>query len=145
MKFSDGLWLTRKGYQVHHRAMTLGGVTLEITYKAVADDVFKIHIVHHKGALKRQPKFELSEPENYHAQIQETETSIQMTAGNTMLSIQKGMQWKTEFSYQGKYLTSNSGRSTSYIEESQFHSQNLQFLRNADTCKAEFYYYIRRF
>ncbi len=157
MKFSDGLWLTKKGYQVHyavqvyeithtensvtvfavtnpvyHRAMTLGGVTLEITYKAVADDVFKIHIVHHKGALKRQPSFELSELETYHAQIQETENFIQMTAGNTTLSIQKGMQWKTEFSYQGKYLTGNSGRSTSYIEENPFHANARTAVQTED-------------
>ena len=63
--------------------MTLGGVALEITYTAVADDVIKVHIVHHKGTLHNQPQFELNEPAGYKAVITEDDKHIEMTAGKT--------------------------------------------------------------
>ena len=147
MKFSDGLWLNRKGYQVYYaaqayevtctensvsvfattnpiynRAMTLGGVTLEITYTAVADDVIKVHIVHHKGGLKNQPKFELNEPQGYKAQITEDEQSVTMTAGKTAVRIVKDFRWDVEFSYDGKRLTGSGYRCASYIEENVYHA-----------------------
>jgi len=148
MKFSDGLWLNKKGYQVfyatqayeishtentisvfattnpiYNRAMTLGGVTLEITYTAIANDTIKVNIVHHKGFVKNQPKFELHEPEHYQAIIHETDDFIEMTAGKTKVHIQKGMNWEVAFSYDGKRLTGGAWRSTSYIEENQFLAQ----------------------
>ena len=77
MKFSDGFWLNQRGFNVNYavmayeitttpnsitvfatssaiynRAMTLGGVTFEITYKSTAPDVIKVSVVHHKGTLK---------------------------------------------------------------------------------------------
>ena len=69
MKFSDGLWLNQRGYEVSYaaqayevtttqnaihvfatanaiwnRAMTLGGVTFEIVYTAIAPDVIRVQI-----------------------------------------------------------------------------------------------------
>ena len=90
MKFSDGLWLNQRGYEVSYaaqayevtttqnaihvfatanaiwnRAMTLGGVTFEIVYTAIAPDVIRVQIAHHKGGLKNKPQFELNLPEGY--------------------------------------------------------------------------------
>ena len=149
MKFSDGLWLNKKGYTVHYasqayeithtnnsvtvlatsnpvynRAMTLGGVTLEITYTAVADDVIKVHIVHHKGALHNQPRFELNEPADYTAVITEGDGFTEMTAGKTKVRIKKAFDWDVEFSYDGKRLTGGAWRSTSYVEENKFLTKN---------------------
>ena len=145
MKFSDGLWLNKKGYQVfyasqayeithtgnsvsvfattnpiYNRAMTLGGVTLEITYTAVADDTIKVHIVHHKGGLKNQPKFELNEPAGYQGVITEGEDFVALTAGKTTVRIFRGFDWKVEYSYDGKRLTGSAWRCTSYIEENKY-------------------------
>lgn len=149
MKFSDGLWLNRKGYQVHYaaqayeithtqnsvtvfatsqaifnRGMTLGGVTLEISYTAVADDVIKVSIVHHKGALHNQPKFELNEPAGYTAVITQGDDFTELTAGKTSVRIRKAFDWNVEFSYDGKRLTGGAWRSTSYIEENKFLTKN---------------------
>ncbi len=148
MKFSDGLWLNKKGYTVHyasqsyeithsdnsitvlapanpihHRAMTLGGVMLEITYTAVAEDVIRVHIVHHKGTLHNQPAFDLHEPAQYHAQITETDDFVELSAGSTSVRIQRG-SWDFAFSCNGKRLTGGAWRSTSYIEETRFLTQN---------------------
>ena len=90
MKFSDGLWLNQRGFDVSYavqaydvtttknsikifatssaiwnRAMTLGGVAFEITYTAVAPDMIRVHICHHKGGLQNKPQFELNLPEGY--------------------------------------------------------------------------------
>ncbi len=144
MKFSDGLWLNKKGYQVHYathpyeithtdssvtvlataghvynRAMTLGGVALEITYTAVAEDTIKVSIVHHKGTLHNEPKFELTE-RGVRAVIRETDDSIELFAGKTSVCIRKGMDWGVEFRYEGKRLTGAAWRSTSYIEEDKY-------------------------
>ena len=149
MKFSDGLWLNRKGYTVHYaaqayeiththnavtvlatanpvlnRAMTLGGVTLEITYTAVADDVIRVRIVHHKGALHNQPRFKLHEPADYTAKITVGDGFTEMTAGKTKVRIRQDLDWDVEFSYNGKRLTGGAWRSTSYIEENRFLTQN---------------------
>lgn len=145
MKFSDGLWLNRKGFSVYYaaqayevactdrsisvlatanavynRAMTLGGVTLEITYTAVADDVIKVHIVHHKGSLRNKPQFELNEPAGYKALIHEEDGFVEMTAGSTTVRIKKGFDWDVEFSCGGRRLTGGAWRSASYIEENKF-------------------------
>ncbi|MDE5564350.1 MAG: alpha-xylosidase, partial [Oscillospiraceae bacterium] len=145
MKFSDGLWLNKKGYQVYYasqayevshtdnsvsvfattnpiynRAMTLGGVTLEITYTAIADDVIKVHIVHHKGGLKNKPKFELNEPASYTAVFNEGDDFVEMTASKTKVRIFKGFNWDVEYSYDGKRLTGSAWRCTSYIEENKY-------------------------
>ena len=159
MKFSDGLWLNQRGYDISYaaqayevtttknaihvfatanaiwnRAMTLGGVTFEITYTAVAPDVIRVHICHHKGGLKNQPQFELSIPENYTPdEIRNEEHAASMTAGNTTVSIQKGTNgWDVSFTRDGKRLTGGGWRSTSYIQENKFHRDARLHLQTDD-------------
>ncbi len=145
MQFSDGLWLTKSGYQVHYasqayeltrsgnsltvfvtstpiynRGMTLGGVTLEITYTAVADDTIRVHLVHHKGTLHNQPQFELHEPVGFTASFTETDDFTELHAGAVSVRVYHGMQWRVEFWRGGKILTGCTPRSTSYIEENPY-------------------------
>ena len=99
MKFSDGFWLNRRGFtvnyaaqpyevsvvrnsirvfatssQIYNRAMTLGGVTLEVVFSSTKKDTIKVHIVHHKGAANHEPKFELYEDPAFVPEIIDTET-----------------------------------------------------------------------
>lgn len=149
MKFSDGFWLNQRGFNVNYavmayeitttpnsitvfatssaiynRAMTLGGVTFEITYKSTAPDVIKVSVVHHKGTLKNAPKFELNEDQGYIPEIKTGEDFAEMTSGSTKVRIKKGFDWDVEFSYKGKRLTGGAWRATSYIEENQFRADN---------------------
>ena len=113
MKFSDGLWLNQRGYEVSYaaqayevttarnsihvfatanaiwnRAMTLGGVTFEIIYTAVAPDVIRVQIAHHRGRLKNKPQFDLNLPEGYVPDdIHEEDGFVSMTAGSTTVKI----------------------------------------------------------
>lgn len=149
MKFSDGFWLNQRGFNVNYavmayeitttpnsitvfatssaiynRAMTLGGVTFEITYKSTAPDVIKVSVVHHKGTLKNAPKFELNEDQGYIPEIKTGEDFAEMTSGSTKVRIKKGFDWDVEFNYKGKRLTGGAWRATSYIEENQFRADN---------------------
>ena len=148
MKFSDGLWLNQRGFDVSYavqaydvtttknsikifatssaiwnRAMTLGGVAFEIIYTAVAPDMIRVHICHHKGSLQNKPQFELNLPEGYVPDdIHEEDGFVSMTAGHTTLKIKKGTDgWDVSFSRDGKRLTGGGWRSTSYIQENKFH------------------------
>ena len=149
MKFSDGFWLNQRGFDVNYaasayeitttdnsitvfatanpiynRAMTLGGVTFEITYKSTAPDVIKVSVVHHKGTLKNAPKFELNEDLGYTPEITKCDDFAELVSGNTKVRIKKGFEWDVEFSYKGRRLTGGGWRATSYIEENQFRADN---------------------
>ncbi len=158
MKFSDGLWLNQRGYDVsyaaeayevsktensirvfatssviYNRGMTLGGVTFDIVYTAVAPDVIRVQITHHKGGVNRQPKFDLNLPEGYQPKFEEDEKKISMTAGNTTVSVQKGMDgWNVVFSRNGKELTRAGYRSVTYVQENQFRKNARLALQNDD-------------
>ncbi len=159
MKFSDGLWLNQRGYEVNYavqayetkttansitvfatptaiwnRGMTLGGVCLEITYTSTAPDVIKVTIRHHKGTVDNRPKFELNEDQGYTPQITQGDGYIEMKSGETVLRIKQGTDWEVSFSRNGKYLTGGAWRSTSYIKENQYHANARLALQEDDQC-----------
>ena len=149
MKFADGFWLNRRGMtvdyavqpfavsvtadsvrvlaasqKIFHRGMTLGGVTLEITYSSVLENTIRVQIVHHKGAANREPKFELCRDQGFRPVITETEDSVTLTSGKTAVTIAKGEEWKVTFTYDGKHLTGGGWRAASYIRENAYLTEN---------------------
>lgn len=159
MKFSDGLWLNQRGYEVNYatqayettttansitifatptaiwnRGMTLGGVCLEITYTSTAPDVIKVTIRHNKGTAYKRPKFELNEDLGYTPEITQGDGYIEMKSGETVLRIKQGTDWDVSFSRNGKRLTGGAWRSTSYIKENQFHANARLALQEDDQC-----------
>lgn len=145
MKFSNGFWVTQKGYDVkfaaqpyeitttknsitvlvtsaviENRGMTLQGPNLEITYSSTCEDTIKVHMVHYKGGLDNSPRFELNEDSNFKPVINDTKDFIEMISGNTKVVINKGTDWNVQFYYKDRHLTGGSWRTTSYITENQF-------------------------
>ncbi|MDR0987682.1 MAG: alpha-xylosidase [Ruminococcus sp.] len=141
MKFSDGFWLNRGGFDVkyaadayeitpienglrvtavcqkiYNRGMTLGGPVIEVTYTSTQKDVIKVHAVHYKGGLKNKPEFDLYEDFGYKPEIIENEDCFKLISGSTTFTISKS-DWKTSFSRGGKRLTGSGWRSLSYITE----------------------------
>ncbi|MDR0903392.1 MAG: alpha-xylosidase [Ruminococcus sp.] len=139
MKFSDGFWLSRSGFDVkyavdayeikpvenglqvlavcqkiYNRGMTLGGPVIEVTYTSTQKDVIKVHAVHYKGGLKNKPAFDLHEDSGYKPQVIENDANFQLISGSTTFTIDKS-DWKTSFSRGEKRLTGNGWRSLSYI------------------------------
>lgn len=145
MKFSEGFWATKKGYDVKYaaqaykvvttdhavkvlvpsnviqnRGMTLGGPNLEITYSAAGDDVIKVQMVHFRGGNEDAPKFELTEDTGYVPVIKKEEKQVELIAGNTRVVIAIGETWDVRFYYGDRLLTNAGWRSTSLITESAF-------------------------
>jgi alpha-D-xyloside xylohydrolase len=139
MKFSDGFWLSKGGFDVkyaadayeitpiangirvlavcqkiYNRGMTLGGPVIEVTYTSAQKDVIKVHASHYKGGLNNKPKFELNEDQGYKPEIIENEDCYKLISGSTTFTISKN-DWKTSFSRKDKLLTGSGWRSLSYI------------------------------
>lgn len=148
MKFSDGLWLNKPGYDVSYavqayetdvsdnsitvfavpnaiwnRSMTLGGVYMEITYSSYAPDIIKVTMRHHNSPGKRKPCFELNEDMGYKPLITQGDGYIEMKSGGTVLRIKQGRSWDVSFSRNGKRLTGGAARSSSYISEEPLHAK----------------------
>ena len=158
MKFSDGFWLNRRGFtvdyaaqpyevtvtknsirvfatstQIYNRAMTLGGVTLEVVFTSTMENTIKVHIVHHKGALNKEPKFELNEDFDFVPEIIDNEHETILRSGKTEVKVTKGMNWNIEYLYDGKHLTGGGWRATSYIQENAYRADERVASKRDDT------------
>lgn len=144
MKFADGFWLNRKGYDVKYasqpyeitrienglnilaatqyianRGMTLGGPVLDINITSTQKDVFKVSICHYKGALDNAPKFELTEDWGYKPAVTETDETWEIISGDTKAVIQK-YKWGINYYYKDKLLTGGGWRAQTVVTESEF-------------------------
>ena len=142
MKFSDGFWLNKKGYDVnfvaqayevledsnsltvlatathiHHRGQTLGGPLLEIKFTSNLKDVIKVSIDHYKGARNDGPEFELYLDDNFKPVIENNDNYAELISGDTRVRITKNGGWDIKYYYKDKLLTKSGWRTTSYITE----------------------------
>lgn len=143
MKYSDGFWMNKSGYDVNYatqiyevkatdnsitvyatnqwignRGMTLGGPVLEITFTSTLADSIKVTIEHYKGTVKKGPDFTLYEDTNFKPVINEKDEYWELVSNKTSVRIGKaGGAWDIKYFYDGKLLTKEGWRTTSYIEE----------------------------
>ncbi|MBQ5989641.1 MAG: alpha-xylosidase [Oscillospiraceae bacterium] len=150
MKFSDGFWLNKKNYDVkyacgnyrtvsdeksvtstvtpyivYNRGMTLGGPNLEVTISSEMKNVIKVSIVHFKGACDSTPGFELFRDDEFKPDIAVHEDYAEVVSGDTRAVIKRGPVWDISFEFNGRKLTHNGAKSTSYIIEDE-HSVDLR-------------------
>lgn len=144
MKFSDGFWLNKRGYEVSYasqayeiktgknfinvlapssyiqnRGMTLGGPVLDVTFSSTQKDVIKVSIDHFKGGLDNMPKFELYEDQSYTPEVKEYDEYWELVSGGTKVRIGK-FNWNIQYFHKDKKLTGGSWRATTVINENQF-------------------------
>lgn len=144
MKFSDGFWLNKRGYEVSYasqayeiktgsnfinvlapssyiqnRGMTLGGPVLEVTFSSTQKDVIKVSVEHFKGGLDNMPKFELYEDQGYTPEVKEYDEYWELVSGCTKVRVGK-FNWNIQYFYKDKKLTGGSWRATTVINENQF-------------------------
>ena len=150
MKYSDGFWLNKPGYEVNYasqmyemtaddrsvkvlatqwignRGMTLGGPVLEITFTSTLENSIKVTVEHFKGALDKGPHFELYEDSGFKPVVEKTEDGgYTLTSGKTSVKIgAQGGAWDIQYFYDGKLLTKNGWRTTSYIKEADWRTRN---------------------
>ena len=142
MIFNDGLWLKKKGYDIHYaseayeilrrdehsvtllatpskiynRGMTLGGPNLEVTFFSYLENVIGVRVVHYAGARRIQG-FELARDEGFTPEIKIDDKAVTLVSGRTSVRISRD-GWRVEFFDHAdglRKLTSSGARSLSYI------------------------------
>lgn len=140
MKFSNGQWLDRKGYQVTSpaqaydidlekdsmtvtapghpvlsRGNTLGGPLLTIKYSSPMPDIICVQAYNFKGAIRKQPEFVLNENNRSNITINENDDEASLSSGSLTVKIQKKGGWKVDFHFENRYLTDSAGKNMAYI------------------------------
>lgn len=144
MRFSDGFWLNKRGYEVNYaaqayeitpvenglnvyaptqyiqnRGQTLGGPCLDITITSTQKNVIKVSIAHFKGGLDNIPRFELNEDGGFKPEINEKEDAWEIVSGDTKAVISK-YAYSIQYYYKDRRLTGGDWRAASVITESEF-------------------------
>jgi len=140
MKFSNGCWLQKEGYEcfspaevyftkvsenevtlcaptnkINHRGDTLGGVNLTIKVSAPYPEVLRIQTFHHIGLAPKSPEFELNDFTNGNLSVEETEELINIKSKSLRLEIKKENAAMT-FYRNGEKLTSSGSRDLAYMK-----------------------------
>ncbi len=139
MKFTDGLWLDLEKYKIQiprenydtvvkddkvimhgpfmkieRRGNTLNNGQMTVELEAVMDGVIKVRMMHSKGSNSKTPNFVLSE-KNIKSQIEKTDDTTILKAGNLSATINTKGQWGITFKHKDKVLTRSFGKSMAYI------------------------------
>ncbi|QNK56410.1 alpha-xylosidase [Paenibacillus sp. PAMC21692] len=140
MKFTDGNWMIRKGYEVlsavqaHDfeksegqltayasprpilsRSNMLDTMLLTVQFHSPIEGVIGVKLINHAGVVERGPAFELAS-DGGHAVIEETDEAATLTTGNLSVRISKGDTWRVDF-YRGRErLTGSAQKSMAYIK-----------------------------
>ncbi len=147
MKFSDGYWLNQPGYDLFYasvpyeidvtehaihvlatqvlnsRGDTLAGPVLDIYFSSNLENAIRIKVEHYRGARKKGPAFDLYAQEGFAPTTTETDEYAELVSGKTRVRIHKGNSWLIEYYYEDRLLTKEGWRSTSYITEAPYHTQ----------------------
>ena len=142
MKFTDGAWMTREGFNIHKacevrfvkntdkkltltvptykiygKGMTLGGVFLTVEITSPIENVFKIRTYHHKGDKSLEPSYFVTTDSEADLAVSEDAELITLISGDSKLLISK-----ENFSlklYRGaKLITASEGGALAYIDGS---------------------------
>ncbi|OWA33679.1 alpha-xylosidase [Saccharibacillus sp. O16] len=140
MKFTDGYWLVREGYnmqspvdirdvvkkddsftvyaatkKVEKRGDTLNATLLKATYSSPMPNVIRVRLNRHAGGIQKTPEFELYESET-NVQITDNEDLLALQSGELKVSIQKNTGFATEFHYGNRRLTGSAFKRAAHIE-----------------------------
>ena len=144
MKFTDGYWQMRNGFEPHYAAQvheveiepdaltvygptkklasrgdTLGLPVLTIRFSSPMENVIRVQIMHHKGALPRGPEFVLYAGEGNKPGIFDNEDCVTLTSGQLSVQVQRGNAWNVEYKSGEGSLTASGWRGIGYIDTPQ--------------------------
>ncbi|TXC90678.1 alpha-xylosidase [Metabacillus litoralis] len=142
MKFTDGYWLIREGFElisgvqffkatstentlkvlvapkdISNRGYQLDTPLLTVEFSSPMKDIIRVKIIHHKGTKKRGPEFQLYDHQQAPVSIEETEETITFISGKTSAVINKKGPWGVQYLYDGKKITGSGQKSMSHITE----------------------------
>lgn len=138
MKFTDGNWMIREGYQIHfpktihemeqqngaitlyapckyinHRGDTLDGPLLTIQLSSPIDDVIRVQTWHFKGEKAKYPNFDVLDEVNT-INVEDKEDEISFSSGGLYLTLQK-QDFALSFKNQNGKLTDADGKGLAWI------------------------------
>lgn len=139
MKYSDGGWLLREGFEVsfaehvyasrvednrlilyapfryiEHKGMSLDGGMLTLELSSPMEDIISVELYHHKGFKNNGPDFKLNFKKVI-PKILEKEEYYVFQTGKTKAVISKGTPFKITYYYDDVELTSSESRSKAYV------------------------------
>ena len=122
MKFSDGFWLNKPGYDITYavepyelyvrdgricvvatgeviesRGQTLGGPVLDISFASTHENTIQVTIEHFKGQKERGPAYVLYEDEAFCPVTVETDEYAELISGQTKVRVYKGRAGRVEY------------------------------------------------
>lgn len=134
MKFSNGCWLQKEGYEcfppqevyftkieeskvtlcapthhIRHRGDTLGGINLTLIITSPAPEIIRVQTYHHMGVLKKTPEFDLELTQAIPLNVTDSEDMISIKSGSLSLEITK-KTWSMAYKRDGKVISKSSGR-----------------------------------
>lgn len=143
MKYSNGGWLVKEGYQVDfpahvyttrstedtlilyapfrytsHKGMSLDGGMMTIEVTSPRPNIIGVKTYHHKGGINHGPDFELFK-DLVKPEITETEEAYVFTNGDLSLEASKGEGFHLKFRYKGEVLTESKPRGQAYVIDDQ--------------------------
>jgi alpha-D-xyloside xylohydrolase len=140
MKFTDGYWQIRKGYEAHYaaqaydvesdgRSLTVYAPTKRITqrgdtlnlpmltvrYSAPMEGVIRVQAVHHKGGKTPQPQFEIFE-KPLTPEIEINDSAAELTSGGLTVRVARGDSWGVTFHAGAGKLTGSGWRALGFVD-----------------------------
>jgi len=141
MKFENGCWIFQKGYtcfpasevyfvkksekaveicapttHINGRGDTLGGVNLTVRITSPREDIIRLETIHHRGAAKKLPEFDLCLTEALPIDVSETDEKVIVKSGALSVEITKS-NFTIEYKRNGKILTGSKGRDLACIKK----------------------------
>ncbi|MGM1019903.1 MAG: alpha-xylosidase [Bacillota bacterium] len=143
MKFTDGYWMVRKGYEIQnpaeirdivtddasmtvyaathrieHKGDTLNGALLKATYSSPMPNVIRVRFNHHKGRVHHGPDFEIHTlPTEVDITVGEDAAVLQ--SGDLSVRVGRGKSWDVGFYVEDRKITGSGHRGPGYITDPQ--------------------------
>ncbi|MCR4902454.1 MAG: alpha-xylosidase [Butyrivibrio sp.] len=139
MKFWNGCWLNKEGvecfqpqqvyysnidkdkviltcptYHINHRGDTLGGINLTLEITSPLEGVLRLKTYHHKGALQKEPSFEVYD-EKCKLETKETEEEITVTSGSLAIRINKN-NFLLSYERDGEVITTSAWKDLALVK-----------------------------
>ena len=135
MKFTDGYWMTRPGFEMHYatevyqvkaldrhlrvlaatrhlgnnKGLALNMPALEVDLSSPLEGVICVEITHFKGALPNRPVFDINRA-HLPAEMSQEEAAWQLRSGPLSVRVDTASGWHMAFEAEGKPLTSSTNR-----------------------------------
>ena len=140
MKFSNGQWLTKEGYQIISpvqafdtykdekslsvfgsprpivdRSGQLDTPLLEVKFTSPIPDVIRVQTYHHKGVKERGPHFSINEDLTHTVTIEEDAAQATFSSQDLSVKVNKDGNWGLDFVFKGKKVTSSGFRNIGHV------------------------------